>query len=192
LESAKSASARLVLSHQEDFSLFFQQTHIQVYRYIYGLTGGPSEDVDDLVAEAYERAWKARRKFRGDHRNALHWIFTIARNQVIDAHRRGKSNHKPESLDENRIAGTGIGLEGQLILDERREILWRLLQTLPEDTREILVLRYLLEWPVAKVAKYLKKKETAVSMAIHRALKRLQDRWPEAEVEFRDRRGSND
>lgn len=181
-----------MLSQQEDFGQFFQQTHIQVYRYVYGLTGGPSEDVDDLVAEAYERAWKARRKFHGDNSKALHWLFTIARNQVIDAHRRRRAKHNPEYLDENQIAAPSIGLEGQVIVNERREILWRLLQTLPEDTREILVLRYLLEWPVAKVAKYLKKKETAVSMAIHRALKQLQVRWPEAELEFRDRSDSND
>jgi DNA-directed RNA polymerase specialized sigma24 family protein len=32
----------------------------------YGLTGGPLEEVEDLTADTFARAWKARHTFGGD------------------------------------------------------------------------------------------------------------------------------
>jgi len=53
------------------FSDFYERTHLPVFRYLYGLTGGPQEDVEDLTAEAFTRAWRARRNFQGDADAAL-------------------------------------------------------------------------------------------------------------------------
>ncbi len=51
------------LSAPKDFSAFYEWTHLSLFRYIYGLTGGPQEEVEDLTAEAFTRAWRARRNF---------------------------------------------------------------------------------------------------------------------------------
>jgi RNA polymerase sigma-70 factor (ECF subfamily) len=44
-----------------------------VFRYIYGLSGGPLQEAEDLTAETYARAWKTRQSFSGNEEAALGW-----------------------------------------------------------------------------------------------------------------------
>jgi len=168
---------KLDITNQEIFSQLFQQTHVQIYRYLSGLTGAPPEEIDDLVAETFARAWSARHSFQGNFKAALRWLLIIAKHQMIDSYRRRKVAGEPESLDVNDPPAPGTDPESQALCGERRQLLWGLLQSLPEDAREMLVLRYILDWSVGEIATHLHKNETAVSMAIHRALKRLQQDW---------------
>jgi len=78
------------LAEAEAFAELYQRTHLVVFRYIYGLNGGPQQEVEDLTAETFIRAWKARQRFDGGEKAALSWLLRIARNLVIDAHRRTK------------------------------------------------------------------------------------------------------
>jgi RNA polymerase sigma-70 factor (ECF subfamily) len=171
----------LDLSDQRVFSKFFEQTYVRLYRYLYGLTGGPAEDVEDILADVYARAWSSRYRFRGGPNAALCWLFRIAKNLVIDSNRKHKLVDEYQDIETMILPAPEPSPETEIISNERREILWRLLQTLPQEPREMLVLRYMLAWPVGEIARYMNKKETAVSMAIHRALKRLQQNWPAKE-----------
>lgn len=168
----------LDLTRQDDFTQFFSQTHLHLYRYLYGLTGGLPEDVEDLVAETYSSAWSAGDKFNGDQQAALRWLFTIAKRKMIDSYRKRKTKEEIFSIESVDLPSFEFNPEEQTLFMERRKILWSLVQTLSVENQEILILRYLLEWKVGEIAIYLGKKETAVSMAIRRALKRLQDAWP--------------
>ncbi len=192
LDELKFPAGELALSQRGVFSQLFNQVNAQLYRYLYSLTGGPAEDVDDLVAETFARAWSARESFQGDFNAALHWLLVIAKNQVIDVYRRRKTSGSSEALDEvGELPAPDADPETQALDGEQRRTLWRLLQSLPEEAREILVLRYMLDRPVGDIAAYLGKKETAVSMVIHRALKRLQQSWPLADLLFRATSKSN-
>jgi RNA polymerase sigma-70 factor (ECF subfamily) len=177
LKESSLSLEKLDITSQEIFSQLFQQTHVQIYRYLSGLTGGLPEEIDDLVAESFARAWSARHNFQGDFKAALRWLLIIAKHQMIDSYRRRKVSGVPESLDINDPPAPGAGPESQALCGERRQILWALLQSLPEEAREMLVLRYILDWSVGEIATHMHKNETAVSMAIHRALKRLQQDW---------------
>jgi DNA-directed RNA polymerase specialized sigma24 family protein len=44
----------------ETFGQLYNRTHLILYRYIFGMLGGPIDEVEDLTSEAYLRAWKAR------------------------------------------------------------------------------------------------------------------------------------
>lgn len=179
-------------THQDVFSQFFQQSQVQVYRYIYGLTGGPAEEVEDLTAESYARAWSASARFRGDFQEALYWILKIAKHQVIDTYRRRKTTGEPDSLETFDPPTNEAAPEDQILSHERSAKLWGLLQTLPEGPREMLVLRYMLDWSIGEIARYTHKNETAVSMAVHRALKKLQQNWPVTEIVLETRSVLND
>ena len=88
------------LSKASDFANFYERTYLPVFRYLYGLTGGPQEDVEDLTAETFVRAWHARRSFRGDWQASLGWVMKIARNLVIDDSRR----RRVRPVEENNIS----------------------------------------------------------------------------------------
>lgn len=170
------------LSH-DAFSSLYDQTYRSVFRYIYGLTGGPQQDVEDLTAETFLRAWNARRQFRGNHQQAINWLLTIAKRLVIDRWRRQKSRPVPLDISNVIVAGQDENLDGLLIRQEQFQILVELLNKLPDDKRELIVLRYILGWRVTRIADYTSQKRNTVSVTIRRILQQLHDRWPTLEEE---------
>lgn len=173
------------LKDAEAFSSLFDRTHIIIFRFIYGLHGGPSQEVEDLTCDTFYRAWKGRKSFSGDDHDALCWLFTIARNLVIDAHRRRKTHldETSEHLDDANLDtifnSSQLSPEEQAAKREQFTHLWSLLRRLPGDRREMLVLRYMLGWQVKQIAGYLCMEENTVSVYIRRSLEQLRRDWPE-------------
>ncbi len=161
------------------FSQLYDRSHLLVFRYIYGLHTGPPQEVEDLAAETFSRAWNARHGFAGDERAAIGWLLKIARNLVIDSHRRTQFRGIPEDLDEAMTVSPEATPEVQSVQREQTHQLWQLLQTLPEHQREMLVLRYMIGWQVQEIGKYLNIPENTVSQNIRRVLARLRERWHE-------------
>jgi RNA polymerase sigma-70 factor (ECF subfamily) len=176
-------ASRPPLQDIASFSILFSRTQIIVYRFIYGLHGGPLEEVEDLTCDTYLRAWKGRNKFSGDDHDALCWLFTIARHLVIDAHRRDKTHRddSAESLDDTYLDAMIVSVQHtpeELAINHEQYIhLWAVLQGLPDDRREMLVLRYMLGWQVKQIAQYLGMEENTVSVYIHRSLDQIRRDW---------------
>ena len=160
------------------FARLYENTYLTVFRYVYGLSGGPLQEAEDLTAETYARAWKTRERFRGDDGAALGWLLRIARNLAIDLARRRNVREVDESIPIEVLVDPSLVPEMDIITREQIAILWRMLATLPEDIREMLVLRYMLGWQVKQIAGHLGRSENNVSVAIRRALKSLRGDWP--------------
>ncbi len=169
------------LGDAEAFQDLYQHTHLIVYRYIFGLRGGPTEEVEDLTAETFIRAWKARRRFRGNQDAAVGWLLRIARNLVIDSFRRHQKYGHPLHIDQNMLASRHATPEDKALQKERVNKLWLTLGKLTTQQREIIILRYLLGWQVKAIARYLEMKENTVSVNIRRALQRIRRAWSETE-----------
>ena len=159
------------------FTRLYEKTHLSVFRYVYGLSGGPQQEAEDLTAETYTRAWKTRQRFNGNDQAALGWLLRIARNLAIDLSRRRKVRNVDEEVNIELLVDLHQAPELDVIAREQIATLWRMLITLPEETREILILRYMLGWQVKQVAEHLGTSENNVSVMIRRALHRLQHDW---------------
>ena len=176
-------AAQPPLQDPEIFSSIYAHTQVIIYRYIYGMHGGPAEDVEDLTCDTFMRAWKSRSRFYGDDHDALCWLFTIARRLVIDSHRRRKvhSDTAALSLDDVNVEwmvfSSTASTEDQALSHEQFRHLWHVLHHLPDDKREVLVLRYMLGWKVKEIAQYINKEENTVSVFIHRCLVQIRDQW---------------
>lgn len=176
-------SSRLSYQDTENFSILFAHTKLIIFRYIYGLHGGPLEEVEDLTSESYSRAWKGRKQFSGDEQAALRWLFTIARHLVIDAYRKKKThlNDTLEILDDKNLEAmflpSELSLEDQVARREQFAHLWELMMGLPFDRREMLVLRYILGWQVKQIAEFFNMEENTVSVYIHRSLEQIRLNW---------------
>jgi RNA polymerase sigma-70 factor (ECF subfamily) len=166
------------LRDAESFQRFYERWNLMVFRFIYGLHGGPTEDVEDLTAETFTRAWKSRRRFQGSEQAAKGWVLKIARNLVIDTHRRLKTRGFPQDIEQQIVASDHPNPEEQAQMREQIKVLWSLLHTLPDQQREILVLRYMLGWRVKDIGVHLEIKENTVSVYIRRAIKSLRADWP--------------
>ena len=72
----------------------------------------------------------------------------------------------------------GLSPEERVARQEQIQILWALLNQLPDQHREIITLRYLLEWRVKDIAQNLEITENHVSVILRRAIQRLEQQWP--------------
>jgi RNA polymerase sigma-70 factor (ECF subfamily) len=163
------------------FTRLYEKTRLSVFRYVYGLSGGPQQEAEDLTAETYTRAWKTRQRFNGDDQAALGWLLRIAKNLVIDLSRRRKVRGADEEPNIEFLVDPQQLPELDLITREQIATLWDMLKSLSEETREMLVLRYMLGWQVKQVAEYLGTSENNVSVMIRRALNRLQRDWSQSQ-----------
>lgn len=162
------------INDPSEFAVMYERNRLSVFRYIYSLIGGPADDAEDLTAETFIRAWKARYRFDGDMDSAVAWLLGIARRLVIDDYRR-KLVRKTVNLPLDLKANTTTE-EDVLILQQQQRLL-TLLNNLPVDQREILVLRYVLDWRVNQIAAHIGTSENNVSVIIHRTLAALREQW---------------
>ena len=167
------------LSTPARFRALYEKDRLSVFRYIYGLTGGPQDDVEDLTAETFLRAWKARHQFQGDDASATGWLIRIAKRLVIDQYRRTQQQTRNTPTDPL----VDPSPEQTALQKEQTNHLYHLLADIADEPREILILRYLLGWRVSAIAVHLGMTENNVSVTIHRTLARLRERWLEYDVE---------
>ena len=163
-----------------DFARLYDHSYVRVFRYIYGRCGGIQQEAEDITAETFTRAWVTRHRFTGNEQAALGWLLQIARNLVIDSSRRNKVRAVDENVNIESLLDVSALPEADVVTREQAKILWNMLISLPEDTREMLVLRYLLSWQVKQIASHLDMTENNVSVRIRRALNSLQRNWPQS------------
>lgn len=168
------------IPNADTFARLYEESHLFVFRYVYGLSGGPLQEAEDLTAETFARAWKTRQNFNEDEQAAISWLIRIARNLAIDLSRRRKVRDIDESIPIELLEDSNLAPELDVITREQISILWELLGTLPEDAREMIVLRYILGWQIKQVATHLGLSENNISVTIRRALKSLQHDWPQS------------
>ena len=104
----------------------------KIYRYCYYRLG-QAELAEDITQEAFLRMWEDR-GYR-EQGKVLQYLYTTSRHLCIDEYRRCKAKPLTEELGERLAAEPG--LEPELRLG-----LWQAFQTLPEEDRELLALRY--------------------------------------------------
>ncbi len=165
------------IPNADDFTHLYDETYLIVFRYLYGLSGGPLQEAEDLTAETYARAWKTRQNFKGNKQAALGWLLRIARNLAIDLSRRRKVRKIDENVPIELIIDPDLLPELDVISREQITVLWGMLDRLTDDVREMLVLRYLLGWQVKEIAAHLEMHENNVTVTIKRTLKNLQRDW---------------
>ena len=166
------------IAEAEAFAELYQRTHLVVFRYIYGLNSGPQQEVEDLTAETFMRAWKARQRFTGAEEAALSWLLKIARNLVIDTHRRTKVRGEETNLIDALLIAPDASPEEQVARHEQFNTLWVIIHNLQPQHREIIVLRYVLGWSVKRIAAHLNMLENTTSVNLRRILQRMQRDWP--------------
>jgi RNA polymerase sigma-70 factor (ECF subfamily) len=129
---------------------------------------------EDLVADTFERALRARRRFDPRRGSEKQWLYTIAVNLLRDHARRASVERR--AIDRvAAVAGPG-STEHETDGVERSQDLMHALSSLTEDEREALALRFGADLTMREVARVLGQKEDAVEARIYRALGKLRQR----------------
>ena len=161
-----------------DFEKLVTAYEKNVYSLALRMVGDP-EDAADMTQETFIKAYRALSSFRGDSKFSS-WLYRIASNVCLDF-LRSRSRHPQVSLstvDEDDRATFELpdmrqNPEEQLMKKLGMEAVRRGLEQLPEQQRQILVLRELGGLSYAELAQTLGLEEGTVKSRIFRARKRL-------------------
>ena len=110
-----------------------------IYRYVFFKIGS-RWDTDDLVSEIFRKAYEKYPTISG---NQKAWLFTIAKNTVIDFYRKKKDIASSDKLDQYTYPGCfELDVELDVEKDEQIDYLKKSLALLSEEELEIINLRY--------------------------------------------------
>ena len=118
-----------------------------------------SADAEDIHSEVFEKILRKIEDFDETKASLNTWIFTITRNTVIDHFRRTKPS---EELDEN--LSDNVELDEDLLNSETLSELAAALKRLPEQMRDIIVLRYYDGKPLTEIAELMNLSYGAVKL----------------------------
>lgn len=128
---------------------------------------GNRADAEDATSRVFERMISALPRYRsGSFRG---WLFTIARNEVIDAYRRNR--HEAELAEASHVSDSAVGPEALAIRTDEATWILGLLRQLTSDQRAVVELR-LANLNDREIADVLGKSHGAVRTIQYRALQR--------------------
>ena len=146
----------------------------KVFRYLYThLTH--RQDVEDLTEEVFIRVWRALPGFREQGMPFLSFIFRIARNVLVDHYRREQRSREQVSSDEVTIRDDRPGPVEMMNVEGQRQELFQALESLREDYRMVLVMRFLNNLTPEETAQAMGRSAGAVRVLQHRALTALRN-----------------
>jgi RNA polymerase sigma-70 factor, ECF subfamily len=179
LTQAENASIARGLKRQDPELLdqLIEQYQHRLLRYLLFLTGR-REVAEDLFQETWMRVLVRGTQYNGKARFDT-WLFTIARNLVIDLSRKRTMSSLDEMNDSNEddrpfeIAGTGPSPLEQFTSRENSAEVGEVLLTLDAPYREVLVLRFYEEMSLEEIAGVTRAPLSTVKSRLYRGLASL-------------------
>lgn len=155
----------------EAYGLVYDLLFDDLFRYI-SWNVASTQDAQDLTAEVFLRALKALDRFETARSTARAWLFTIARNLVIDHHRRrARRPESPLETESEPVSNEHLAMavESQAASEAVRAAM----EELNEEQRQVLTLKFFSGMSNAEVAEVMRKKEGAINAMQYRALHRM-------------------
>jgi RNA polymerase sigma-70 factor (ECF subfamily) len=136
---------------------------------------GTSVDAEDLTARTFEKAWRARHRYRRDVAGFATWLLSIARNVAAD-HLRARGRYVP--LEDAGTVAAPLGTpEDAAVQASDAQRLATLLAALPDRERELIALKYGAGMTNRAIARATGVSESNVGTILHRSIQLLRDRW---------------
>ena len=151
------------------FAELYDQYQPAIYRYIFYRVDDVAT-AEDLTADVFVRLVERIDRFKSQGRPLLAWLYTIARNMVIDHHRRaGRS--LPLSLEGPPVADLEA-VDPEETIEHRltQRVLATAVSCLTEDQRQVVLLKFVEGLDNETVAQTMGKSVGAVKGLQHRAL----------------------
>lgn len=161
------------------FGELYDRLYDLVYRYVRAQVES-DEVAEDLCEQVFLAALESLERYSPRGGGIQAWILRIARNDVLDHFRRVRRISFGPLEDAADAVARG-GPEHDVVGADEMARLRVAISQLPEEQRQVILLRYAAELPIADVAKVLGKTEGAVKAMQHRAVAALSERMVEGD-----------
>ncbi len=166
--AAEAACLRAARDDLEQFAPIYERYFTRVYAYCLRRVDDPQE-AEDLTSLIFTRAMTSLDQYRGGLVAA--WLFRIAHNTVINHH---KATRRTLPLDTAELMAGNANLLERIILSEEQQTLQAMVDQLPRDQRNLLLLKVIGGLPSHEIGKIVGKSAGSVRVALHRILHQLQ------------------
>ena len=154
------------------YETLYRMHRDRIYGLLWRMSGGQHALAEDLLQEAFVRAWQKLDLFRGDSQFGT-WLHRLAVNVALsDRRTRLRQAGKETPMDEH-IDRTAVGLE-DVDADKRRD-LERSIAKLPERARTVLVLYDIEGYQHNEIAEMTGMAVGSSKAQLHRARKLLRE-----------------
>jgi len=157
---------------QQPFEVVLEAHHAEIYRYLRRVTSHPSV-AEDLSQDTFLRAYRAYRRLAPDA-NVRAWLFTIAtnlsRNHFRAERRRNRAHAEARAA---RAQVDGAGPDGEILFNEARARLDRVVAGLPLKQRLAFLLRKVHDLDYEAVARSLGCSPESARAHVFQALRKI-------------------
>ena len=142
----------------------FMTLYKRLNGYLYSLTlriVGNMSDAEEVVQEAFLKIWNNAEKYDSSKGSVLAWVASITKRQAIDkirsrAFKTQGNEVKMEASEIDRVETDRYeNSRDAVIKKEDAQIVYRALETLPEDCRKIIELAYYGRYTQSQIANIL-------------------------------------
>jgi len=169
VDNESSLVRRAKAGNAEAFAELYDAYMERVYRYVYYRVSD-RQTAEDITSQVFLRAWEHIRKYRLDG-SFLAWLYTIARNAVIDNYR----TRKPVvSLDDAvPVASKAAPPDEVAELRVESESVKQAMRNLTDEQHHVLTLKFIGGYSTEEIARQMEKRPGAIRALQMRALQSL-------------------
>ncbi len=163
----------------EAFAQLYDECVERIYRYIY-FRVTDEQTAEDLTSQVFYKAWENLDRCKSTGAPFIAWLYTIARNAVIDHYRTRK--HTVALEEAVSLTSDAPDPEDEVELQFKTEALREALDELTSEQRQVVVLKFISGMSTEEIAAHLGKRAGAVRALQMRALQALAGLMQEEEV----------
>jgi RNA polymerase sigma-70 factor (ECF subfamily) len=172
-EATPRGLAESAMPRELDWNSVYRDQLPRLYNYFRFRTGRDT-DVEDLTARTFEKAWKARHRYRRDLSGFSTWLFSIARNVAID-YLRARRQDLP--LEAAGAIATGSTPEDDAAKRSDIRRLAQLTAHLSDRAQELIALKYGAALNNRMIARITGLSESNVGTVLQRTVDKLRSQW---------------
>ena len=153
----------------EAFGKLYMKYIDSIFRFLYIRTGYHQEEAEDLAEAVFYKAWEHVDHFKGTGEYVKAWLFTIARNKLIDYYRAHKKTTGVHELIIDESQKPEESTYNLILRDDIKQALLKI----TIDQRELITLKFIEGLSNQEITQILGKREDAIRQQQKRALSRL-------------------
>jgi len=158
----------------EAFGALYEQYAPGIYRFTL-LKTSSREDTEDLVHQTFLKAWNHVRFYEDKGASFQAWLYSIARNTIIDYYRTKRVTATLASYTRNPLEEQRVFEQSESSIEF--QILKKHIAKLNPIEQDALLLRYVEDLDHRTIAQMLQKSENATKVLIHRAVAKLKNKF---------------
>lgn len=155
---------------EEAFSMLYEEHFDKVFRYM-ALRVKDRSEAEDMAQQVFVKSFEALPAFKWKGAPFGAWLFSIARNLVVDRGR--KAGKQPMTSIDDVVIPSNENLENIVETKMEMEKVVEASKRLTPSQREVVALRFGAEMSIAETAKIMGKNEGAIKALQHSAINAL-------------------